>query len=63
MVRLQTLIHSRTAVIYIVGGWLFITCEGGGAAILLGGQNLDCFWGVIFRKGSVTWGVILGEVV
>ena len=45
-----------------VRGWSFITCGGGGgAAILLGGhfQNLDCFWGVIFRyKGSITWGVI-----
>ena len=34
---------------------------GEGAAILLGGhfQNIDWYWGVIFRQGSITWGVIL----
>ena len=46
--------------VYLLGAGRLLPV-GGGAAILLGGhfQNLDCFWGVIFRhKGSVTWGVI-----
>ena len=50
--------------LFLGAGHYFITCEGGPAILLWGHfQNLDCFWGVIFRKGSVTWGVILWEVV
>ena len=40
-------------------GWSFITRDGG----LDQGQGRQFCWGVIFRLGSITWGVILINVM